>query len=160
MVGTAISLIGLFSQLSQWWLPFLELVYFGGLKGDKWVSAGYLLPSPLPHNTHPSTFYCSMRQVLNSATLLAGECPLLPLLAFPPCASFKSSIFTPAHFQLLLPIKGFRLHKQCFHSSGAVLLSAVDVNKADYHYQQITFMFTATQNAVGLKDISVSKVAG
>ena len=39
-------------------LPPLELGYFRGLKGDKWVSAGYLLPlcPPITHPTAASAF--------------------------------------------------------------------------------------------------------
>ena len=65
-------------------LPPLELGYFRGLKGDKWVSAGYLLPL-WPPITHPTTASAFTAQVFLSsvhqcATLPARQVPLLPAM--------------------------------------------------------------------------------
>ena len=110
-------------------LPPLELGYFRGLKGDKWVSAGYLLPlcPPITHPTAASAFTAQV--VLSSSALcatLAGKCHyFLPGPLLPPNPQFSHWLYFSSCFPR---IKGFRLHKQCFHSS--CYYPRVDVNKA------------------------------
>ena len=74
-------------------LPPLELGYFRGLKGDKWVSAGYLLPlwPPITHPTAASAFTAQvfLSSVHQCATLL-GKCHcFLPWALLPPNPQFS-----------------------------------------------------------------------
>ena len=130
---------------------------FRGLKGDKWVSAGYLLPLR-PHNT--PCHLCCWRLLLPryctqapTSLCCASQVPTIscicifvfvfvfvfvlhPFLLCNPSAHY----FLPqAHCRLILnfhtdslsdpaSIIEFRLHKQCLHSSSCYY-PGVDVNK-------------------------------